>query len=81
MMLTAGESPMWVAQQMGHSDWGMIRRVYGRWDTIGEPGGRESGGGDVLRERVGRGQADRVKCWHSHPKNPHPTPTKAFVHK
>ena len=31
MMLTAGESPMWVAQQMGHSDWGMIRRVYGRW--------------------------------------------------
>jgi len=31
MMLSAGENPMWVAQQMGHSDWGMIRRVYGRW--------------------------------------------------
>ncbi|MNL71231.1 hypothetical protein D3C87_1963550 [compost metagenome] len=22
---------MWVASQMGHADWGMIRRVYGRW--------------------------------------------------
>lgn len=31
MMLSAGESPMWVAQQMGHSDWMMIARVYGRW--------------------------------------------------
>ena len=39
MMLSAGENPMWVAQQMGHTDWGMIRRVYGRWipelDTTG----------------------------------------------
>jgi len=31
MMLSAGEHPMWVANQMGHADWGMIRRVYGRW--------------------------------------------------
>jgi integrase len=31
MMLSAGESPMWVAQQMGHSDWTMIARIYGRW--------------------------------------------------
>lgn len=31
MMLTAGEHPMWVAQQMGHTDWTMIARVYGRW--------------------------------------------------
>lgn len=22
---------MWVAQQMGHADWAMIRKVYGRW--------------------------------------------------
>lgn len=22
---------MWVAKQMGHSDWTMIARVYGRW--------------------------------------------------
>lgn len=31
MMLSAGEHPMWVAKQMGHADWGMIRRIYGRW--------------------------------------------------
>ncbi|TKR55366.1 site-specific integrase [Allopusillimonas ginsengisoli] len=31
MMLSAGEHPMWVAAQMGHSDWTMIARVYGRW--------------------------------------------------
>lgn len=30
-MLTAEESPMWVAEQMGHSDWGMIRRIYGKY--------------------------------------------------
>lgn len=31
MMLSAGEHPMWVAMQMGHSDWTMIARAYGRW--------------------------------------------------
>ena len=31
MMLSAGEHPMWVAQQMGHTDWTMIARMYGRW--------------------------------------------------
>ncbi|KRC93791.1 integrase [Pseudomonas sp. Root9] len=34
MMLSAGEHPMWVAQQMGHSDWTMIARVYGRWMPV-----------------------------------------------
>lgn len=33
MMLSDGKNPMWVASQMGHSDWGMIRKVYGRWVT------------------------------------------------
>lgn len=37
MMLTAGESPMWVAQQMGHSDWGMIRRTYGKFIADAQP--------------------------------------------
>jgi integrase len=37
MMLTAGESPMWVAQQMGHSDWGMIRTVYGHFIPNSHP--------------------------------------------
>lgn len=31
LMLTAGEPPLWVADQMGHEDWGMIRKVYGSW--------------------------------------------------
>jgi integrase len=31
MMLSSGEHPMWVAQQMGHKDWSMIIRRYGRW--------------------------------------------------
>lgn len=31
MMLSAGEHPMWVAKQMGHSDMTMIMRRYGRW--------------------------------------------------
>jgi len=31
VMLSAGEHPTWVAGQMGHSDWTMIARVYGRW--------------------------------------------------
>jgi integrase len=30
MMLSAGEHSMWVAKQMGHKDWTMIARVYGR---------------------------------------------------
>ena len=31
MMLSAGEHPMWVSKQMGHTDQTMIARVYGRW--------------------------------------------------
>ncbi|WP_396190228.1 Arm DNA-binding domain-containing protein [Flavobacterium sp.] len=31
MMLSAGEPPIWVAQQMGHSDLAMIFRRYARW--------------------------------------------------
>jgi integrase len=36
-MLSAGEQPMWVARQMGHKDWGMIRKVYGRWIPSVDP--------------------------------------------
>ena len=31
MMLTAGKDPSWIATQMGHKDWGMIRKTYARW--------------------------------------------------
>ncbi len=42
MMLTAGESPIWLANQMGHSDTTMIFRVYGRWipDATPDAGGK-----------------------------------------
>ncbi|MDE2389526.1 MAG: tyrosine-type recombinase/integrase [Betaproteobacteria bacterium] len=30
-LLSRGENPLWVAQQMGHKDWGQIRKVYGQW--------------------------------------------------
>lgn len=29
--LSEGRNPLWVASQMGHKDWGMVRKVYGRW--------------------------------------------------
>jgi len=31
LLLSTGKNPLWVAQQMGHKDWGMIRKIYGRW--------------------------------------------------
>ncbi len=31
MLLSRGENPLWVASQMGHEDWSMIIKVYGRW--------------------------------------------------
>jgi len=42
MMLTAGESIAWLAQQMGHSDWGMLRRVYAKYikDSIPDAGNK-----------------------------------------
>lgn len=37
MMLTAGENPVWVMQQLGHSDLTMLSRRYGRWMTDAAP--------------------------------------------
>lgn len=31
MLLSWGANPTYVSDQMGHSDWGMIRKRYGRW--------------------------------------------------
>lgn len=31
MLLMDGHNPIWLAAQMGHKDWGMIRKTYGRW--------------------------------------------------
>lgn len=40
-LLTAGEDPSWIARQMGHADWAMIRRVYARWIPQARPGAGE----------------------------------------
>lgn len=37
MMLQAGESVMWVSQQMGHTDWTFTARTYSRWVSIDAP--------------------------------------------
>jgi len=31
MLLSTGENPLWVAEQMGHADTEMITRTYGKW--------------------------------------------------
>lgn len=36
-LLSAGENPVWVAAQMGHKDWVMIVRTYGRWIPSVDP--------------------------------------------
>jgi integrase len=40
MMLFACESPLRVTQQMGHSDWGMIRQICGKFmpDAVPDAG-------------------------------------------
>ncbi|GAA4024693.1 hypothetical protein [Actimicrobium antarcticum] len=30
-MLSSGENPLYVAEQMGHADWSMLISVYSRW--------------------------------------------------
>ncbi len=37
MMLQAGESVTWLAQQMGHTDWTFAARTYSRWVSIDAP--------------------------------------------
>lgn len=49
MMLSAGEHPMWVAKQMGHADWTMIARVYGRW----MPSADDSSGAKAVEKFAG----------------------------
>tara|TARA_R110000744_G_scaffold171198_2_gene289669 strand:+ start:3140 stop:4396 length:1257 start_codon:yes stop_codon:yes gene_type:complete len=36
-MLTADAHPAWLAQQMGHKDWGMIRTIYAKWIPENNP--------------------------------------------
>lgn len=56
MMLSAGENPMWVAKQMGHRDWTMIAKVYGKWmpDANSQAGEKAEAtfGTQVVRNRL-----------------------------
>lgn len=38
-MLIQNQNPIWLSSHMGHSDWGMIRKIYGRW--INQENGQE----------------------------------------
>ncbi|ACO73901.1 Phage integrase [Laribacter hongkongensis HLHK9] len=58
MMLSAGESPVWVANQMGHASWTMIARVYGRWIPNGD-----NGDGQKAVKAFSGQDADK-KSWH-----------------
>lgn len=36
-LLMVGAEPSWLAKQMGHSDWGMIRKIYAKWIKAEKP--------------------------------------------
>lgn len=48
MMLMIGAHPAYLAKQMGHKDWGMIRTVYAKWITDEHPSYR-----DELAKKLG----------------------------
>lgn len=58
MMLSAGEHPMWVAKQMGHADWGMIRQRYGKWmpDAAPDAGSKAEALFDSLKDNRTQGR-------------------------
>jgi len=60
-MLSAGANPMWVAKQMGHADWGMIRKIYGKWIPQG------FSEADRMAEKLG--QKSEVSADSQHVKN------------
>lgn len=47
-LLSNGAEPLYVAKQMGHKDWGMIRQVYGKWIELDPLSYR-----DKLNEKMG----------------------------
>lgn len=67
MMLSAGEQPMWVAKQMGHKDWAMIIRVYGKWMPSADPdaGGKAA---DLFGEKLASSCHSGAQTAPKHPK-------------
>ncbi|MGL5089762.1 MAG: tyrosine-type recombinase/integrase [Aeromonas sobria] len=48
MLLMAGAHPAYLAKQLGHKDWGMIRTIYAQWVSNDNPNYR-----DELAEKLG----------------------------
>jgi integrase len=63
LMLSLGENPMWVAQQMGHKDWGLIRERYGKWIPSTDPNAGKKAGSKLpdFLSKSGRQLADKQK--------------------
>lgn len=70
-LLSAGENPVWVASMMGHKDWAMIIKVYGRWiPSVAPDAGNKVAALWAVPERV-----PKVSQAHTKP-DPFPTKTK-----
>ncbi|WP_429056924.1 tyrosine-type recombinase/integrase [Aeromonas jandaei] len=48
MLLMAGAHPAYLAKQLGHKDWGMIRTIYAQWVSKDSPNYRNE-----LAEKLG----------------------------
>ena len=48
MLLMAGAHPAYLAKQLGHKDWGMIRTIYAQWVSNDNPNYRNE-----LAEKLG----------------------------
>jgi integrase len=70
-LLSAGENPVWVASMMGHKDWAMIIKVYGRWiPSVAPDAGNKVAALWAVSESV-----PKVSQAHTNP-DPFPTKTK-----
>lgn len=67
MMLSAGENPRWVADQMGHRDLAMLFRVYGRWIPGSDPRA-----GLRAVEMFGRNDSNPTSGMTARPRKPRP---------
>jgi integrase len=59
MALMAGESPMWVAKQMGHTDWSLTAKRYARWIPSNMP----DAGSKMTEAWSHSGHNDLVSDW------------------
>lgn len=63
---------MWVAQQMGHADWTMIARVYGRWIPDAAPDAGQKAVATFAKSSVEEVENAGVMLANSRPNSPKP---------